>query len=72
MKIKDITLIPPESFVILRVPDINKFLQSSESTEIHDHFVENGIGAIFLDESVNIEVLTDEHLARSGLRRVRH
>ena len=65
----DFKIIPPDSFVIMKVPKIEEFMGSGEYEEQSEYFEKNNIEGIFMDPSADLFVLDDNELAKLGLQR---
>ncbi len=69
----DIKVIPPDSFVIIKVPGIEQFATTAEYDELMEYFESNNCQGIFVAGEIELSVLGDNELAKLGLqRRDRH
>lgn len=69
-KIKSIDEIPPESVVIIRVDDVEQFL--SETPSLSQILSDINSIAVVLNTKAQLDLVSDEELAKLGLRRISH
>lgn len=70
MKFKEI---PPDSFIVVSVQNIEEFEKSGAADELAEYFEENNCRGIFISPGFDLQVLDDNELAKLGLqRRDRH
>jgi hypothetical protein len=65
----DIKVIPPGSFVIIKVPDLEAFVKTGEYEELSEYFENNNCHGIFISGDLDLQVLGDNELAKLGLKR---
>ncbi len=70
MKYKDIRDVPPGSFVIVKVDDVQAFMDDPDNHEFHEIFEENDVTPIVVDKSIDFDVLSENQLAELGLKRI--